>query len=1104
MDVDELKPGVVVTGPKWPEPIIVKKVDMHGGYVRMVATTTISNEPIDQMIPKGDLADLNTRTVPTDFSGEAWKVFLSLEAKRYRFASLYDPLMAMNASKVDPLPHQIEAVYGHVLRMPRIRFLLAHDPGAGKTIMAGLIIKELKMRRVVKRVLIVVPGHLKDQWSRELKDRFSETFTVISRDYMRAQYAENAWMKENQIITSMDFAKQGEILPSLANSEFDMIVVDEAHKMSAARYGEKTEKTGRYRLGEILSRNSEHLLFLTATPHRGDAENFRLFLDLLSPGFFKTADMIRESLDSQDNPLFLRRIKEDMKDFEGRPLFVPRTVRTPEIALSDPEKELYNAVSVYVKEQYDRALRSDGKRHIGFALLILQRRMASSTHALLRSLERRRHRLKKMLEGSGGAGQPRAYSEDELGDMSERDRWEEEEVWETLSVAENRHELEGEISTLGGLISQAREIIGGEDEAKLSQLKSTLAEMGRANARDKILIFTESKDTLQYIQQKIAGWGYSVNTIHGNMHLEERVRAEAVFKNETRVMVATEAAGEGINLQFCHLMINYDLPWNPNRLEQRMGRIHRYGQQREVSVFNMVASDTREGQVMIRMFEKLEEIKQAMSSDKVFDVISQILPGKSLTQLLVDAAANARDQDEILRELDVKVDEERMASIRDKLGDSLATRYIDYTRIKEMRDKAVENRLIPRYTEELFKRAFSRAGGRYRARRDGFAAIDSVPYEVRSIAAEDGFKRRFGTLLRAYPKATFDKEIAFRHPDADFITFGHPVFESVLRWIEKSFGHEMQRGATFTDPNGADGHIVFQEGEVRDGTNQIAGKQLFAHFVDAGSGKVRAVQPNIIWDLEESDGAGGPPVDADGIKKAVLEHVMRSLEGYTRTLQEERDRQAEIKRKYGVESLSQSIRGMDNDLGDLRNRMDAGENVDIVIKNKEDKKRRYEENKRDLEENIGKEQTLTMSTPSFVGIIRVRPPATGDGRGMQNDPGVEEAGMRAAMEFERDAGRDPEDVSGENLGFDVRSKGEDGEVRYIEVKARAGEGSVALTTNEWYRASQMGDSYYLYVVWDARAGTKPIVIRNPVANLRADSKVVRYFVSPEEIREKAQ
>lgn len=287
MRVEDIKPGTVITGPKWPEPVEVKKIDNEGSYIHLVGATIPSGQHIDQLIPTTDFADIQIRSLVTDLKGEPAKVFLALETKRYRFASLYDPLLAMNASKVDPLPHQIEAVYGYVLKLPRIRFLIADDPGAGKTIMAGLIIKEMKLRNLVKRVLIVVPGHLKDQWRRELKDRFEETYVVIDRGILDAHYAENVWERENQIITSMDFAKREDILPSIGSAKFDLIIVDEAHKMSAYKYGDKTVKTDRYRLGEVLSRSSDpHFLFLTATPHKGDPENFRLFIDLLEPGFF--------------------------------------------------------------------------------------------------------------------------------------------------------------------------------------------------------------------------------------------------------------------------------------------------------------------------------------------------------------------------------------------------------------------------------------------------------------------------------------------------------------------------------------------------------------------------------------------------------------------------------------------------------------------------------------------------------------------------------------------------------------------------------------------------------------------------------------------------
>jgi len=491
----------------------------------------------------------------------------------------------MNDSKVDPLPHQIEAVYGHALKRPRIRFLIADDPGAGKTIMAGLIIKELKLRQLVKRILIVTPGHLKDQWRRELKDRFDEIFEVVDRTRFDALYGTNVWEKENQIITSIDFAKKDDIIQTLAAVRFDLIIVDEAHKMSAYRYGEKVNKSDRYQLGEKLSDITNHMIFLTATPHKGDPENFRLFLDLLEPGFFATNEMVQESIKNKDNPLFIRRIKEDLKDFEGRPLFLPRYIKTVPFdlgKLSPNEKELYNDLSRYVENQYNRALSKDKKRNVAFALVILQRRLASSTYALLKSLERRKKRLEELLSNSAQQlnGKWDTPDPEEMEEMSEQERWEKEAEWETLSVAETRDELLKEIHTLEALIKSASEIIRNEQEIKLKKLKESLSELRlkvtEKNER-KILIFTESRDTLEYLEKKIKEWGYSVNTIHGLMKLEDRIKAESVFKNDTEILIATEAAGEGINLQFCNLMINYDIPWNPNRLEQRMGRIHRYG-----------------------------------------------------------------------------------------------------------------------------------------------------------------------------------------------------------------------------------------------------------------------------------------------------------------------------------------------------------------------------------------------------------------------------------------------------------------------------------------------------------------------------------------------
>jgi len=1109
----EIQAGHIIQSPRWPEPVEVKLVEDMGDYVHLVGATTGSGEHVDQLIPREELAQLQVALVETDFAASPREVFLGLEARRYRFASLYDPLLAMNTSKVDALPHQIEAVYGYVLSLPRIRFLIADDPGAGKTIMAGLVLKELKLRHLARRILIVVPGHLKDQWRREMKERFEETFVVIDRGVIDALYGENVWQREMQIITSMDFAKQDDLLPSLASTHFDLVIVDEAHKMSAYLYGNKLERTSRYRLGQVLSRSTTHLLFLTATPHKGDPENFRLFLDLLEPGFFATSELLAASIRNKDNPLFIRRVKEDLKDFEGRPLFLPRYVETMPFNLgteSPREKDLYNDLSRYVKEQYNRALTRDKRRNVAFALVILQRRLASSTYALLRSLERRKKRLEDLLQRAQEGRrveEERSLDFEAVEDMSEEERWRQEEIWETLSVAENRQELEREIRTLEGLIRQARAIIQSGEEVKLRHFRDALSELNRQHAGAKILIFTEARDTLEYLEKRIREWGYSICTIHGGMRLEQRIRAEGVFKNEAQVMVATEAAGEGINLQFCNLMINYDIPWNPNRLEQRMGRIHRYGQTQEVFVFNLVAEDTREGRVLTRLFDKLEEIRQALGSDKVFDVLGEVLYGKNLAQLLLEAAASARSMDEILAELDIEVDEDYIAQVKENLGESLASRYIDYTRIREMADRAREHRLIPEYTQAFFLKALETAGGKYHERGGGFLSVDTIPFEVRRIAQEDDFQKRHGLLQRRYPIVAFDKELARWHAKAEFVSFGHPLFEALLAWVEQKLAGSLSRGAVFTDPDGRlDGVLLFYEGDVRDGLGQVAGCRLFALYADLATGKVSPTNPALLWDLADGgEPSDGPPPDLEAVKQQALSTLLPTLADYREHLQAERDRQAEIKEKYGIRSLEYLIVQLDGDLIDLYARRERGDKVDLPIYNKEEQKRTYEEALAELQRTVGQERSLTMGMPRFVGAARVVPARQVDAA-MQSDPDIEQVGMTVTMEYERQQGRVPEEVAAENLGFDVRSSDPaTGRKRYIEVKARARVGSVALTQNEWFKAGRFGSDYYLYVVLSAATQPELYIIQDPASNLQPEERVeVRYLVQVADITEKGK
>lgn len=1102
-----IKSGDIIQGPRWPEPVEVKLTEDVGSYVRIVGATVQSHTHVDQLISKDEIDELSHEQIEDQFTADPRHVFLALETHRYRFASLYDPLLAMNTCKVDPLPHQIEAVYEYILKLPRIRFLIADDPGAGKTIMAGLTLKELKLRHQIQRILIVVPGHLKDQWRRELKERFDETFTVVDRGLMDAIYGENIWARELQIITSLDFAKQDDIIPALCAVHYDLVIVDEAHKMSAYRYGEKLDKTSRYRLGEALSECSNHLLFLTATPHRGDPENFRLFLDLLEPGFFADTEMVAESIREHENPLFIRRVKEDLKDFQGNPLFLPRHVETKPFNLSTEspaEKELYNTLSRYVNEQYNRALTKDKKRNVAFALVILQRRLASSTYALYRSLERRKRRLEEMLQSVDSIGNnSKGIDFETVEDLSEEERWKQEEIWETLSVAENRQELENEIVTLGEMLIQAKAIVDSQAEVKLRHLKQSMAELNNQFPGSKILIFTESRDTLEYLEKNLRRWGLSVCTIHGGMRLDERIKAEGTFKTEAQVLVATEAAGEGINLQFCNLMINYDIPWNPNRLEQRMGRIHRYGQTLEVFIFNLVASDTREGRVLTRLFEKLDEIKNALGSDKVFDVLGDVIQGKNLAQLMVEAAANARNLDEILREIDIQVDPEYITRVRENLGESLATRYIDYTRISEMADEAREHRLIPEYTEAYFKRALESAGGSWKARQvEGkeFVSLGNLPYPIRKIGDEEMFKKRNGSLMRRYSQITFDKDIAMRFPKANFVSFGDPLFEAMMEWVDRNYSMALQQGAVFTDPDGVkDGILLYYQGEIRDGKGEIAGTRLFALFADLITDQIYPANPAILWDLiEGGESDSNRPLELDTLKIKSWDILLPELETYRQELLQERERQAHIKEKYGLTSLNSLIIKLDGDLIGLYNRRDLGQNVDLAIYNKEERKRGYEQALDNLQQELAHERQLTLSTPHFVGAIRVVPGKPADD--MHSSAEIEQVGMDVTMHYEQENGRVSEDVADQNLGFDVRSTDSKGHKRYIEVKARAKVGSVALTQNEWFKAQRFQEDYYLYVVLNAENAPELFRINNPASLLQPEEKIeVRYFISAKDI-----
>lgn len=1116
MTVIDLHEGQIIEADFLSSPARVKKFESRAGYHLLEVIVQGTGEFRALYLTEDQLDKIELLSSESEVERiDPEEMFLYIEANRIRLAYQFDPLLAVSVSQVDPLPHQIEAVYHYALEMPRIRFLIADDPGAGKTIMAGLILKEMQYRGLAKRALIVAPGHLKYQWQREMKEKFNTRFRLVDRSTMRSAWGENVWAENPLSITSIDFLKQDDIKATLQGNRWDLVIVDEAHKMSAYAYETKErvkiDKTKRYLVGEVLSRQAEHLLFLTATPHRGDEENFRLFLDLLRPGFFSSMELLKESVQQGENPLFIRRLKEDMKTFDGKDIFPPRNVITVRFKMTDPEIRLYNSVTNYVRNYFDQAKEN---RNIAFAMVILQRRLTSSTHAILSSLQRRHDRLEEMLslpekirsdERYAGL---RTLSSDELEDMSEEERWEVEERLEHLTIARNIEEVKAELAQLENLIEQAKQVRSQEIESKLVHLRDEV--LANLDGR-KLLIFTEHKDTLWYLEDKLAGWGYKVNVIHGGMDLDSRIEAERVFRDETQIMVATEAAGEGINLQFCSLMVNYDIPWNPNRLEQRMGRVHRYGQDREVFIWNMVSRDTREGQILDRLFTKLDRMRKALG-DRVFDIVGDIIPGTDLGAILRDAVFNQRRMEDIEQQIE-RVDEEHTRQTLERVFlSSLATRHIDYSGLLRQTLEAEENRLVPAYVQDYFLRAFDRLGGRIAPIDFGYR-VEHVPYELRRHNEDYSFKVQYGEVRRRYARVTFDKEVARKHADYEFVAPGHPLVEALNETILGAHRDSLGSFAMYRDPEGQrEGILWFVEGVIRDGFGDPAGRRVFCLF-QRDDGSLERVNPAVLWDLEPV-GHGNPskermrPLsDRAGIEDFTVEQV---LFPYRDEVAERREHDAQIKERYGLRSLDILIQESNGKLLKYDMRAAAGENMDIAIRNERRNLEQLQARREDLETEIRLERNLTTDEPRILGaaVVESAPvaeipvgeslaPTIGDEKGgydasgMKSDPEIEAVGMRVATEHEEARGWTVEDVSQEKHGgFDLRCLhfDDDGKldgVRYVEVKARARSGSIRLSANEWKKARHFGDDYWIYIVTDARSERPSLTrVHNPAKQFR--------------------
>ncbi len=678
---EDIKTNVIIDGPILEEPIQVFLSIPIGNSIKIIGKGLTTNQTHEIVFDVNQLAKLACTPDKEPFDGNPVNFRLGVEALRLGLAYEYDPYFSLSIARVDPLPHQLEAVYEYFLTLPRIRFLLADDPGAGKTIMAGLLLKELKIRGLVKRTLIVTPANLSFQWQREMKDKFHEKFEVVRSDVLRANYGMNPWQEKNQVVTSVSWVSRIEdAKESLLRSHWDLIIVDEAHKMSAYS---KDHKTLAYQLGESLSSMTDHYLLMTATPHKGDPENFCMFLELLDKDVYGDVSSLEEAMKRNYAPFYLRRTKEALVTFpdpetgEVKRIFTNRNVQTVEFKIDAEEFDFYDALTRYVEDQSTKASKdaSPRGRALGFTMALLQRRFSSSIYAVRRSLERMRDKRQKILDDPEAYRQEKITGKlpDDFDDLTEEEQQEIIEDLEGVVGSIDSVSLREDIFNLSRLIEQAKELEKREIESKLLKLKEVITEHGLfRDPKMKLLIFTEHKDTLDFLMGKLAEWGLNTTSIYGNMKIGDRdtpntrICSERMFKEEAQIMVATEAAGEGINLQFCWFMINYDIPWNPVRLEQRMGRIHRYGQEHDCLITNFVSTNTREGRVLQKLFERLEQIEKDLDPHKtgqIFNVLGDIFPSNQLERMVRDMYARNLTEEVIKSRIVETVDTESFQKI---------------------------------------------------------------------------------------------------------------------------------------------------------------------------------------------------------------------------------------------------------------------------------------------------------------------------------------------------------------------------------------------------------------------------------------------------------
>jgi superfamily II DNA or RNA helicase len=1115
----ELKPGLRVRGLVAGGDVTVITTEPHGENIVNVVYRDDNGSISDRLLTAEQLTAVAVATGQRwtfDADGSAFK--LASEARRIELAHLFDPYTALEASTIDPLPHQIEAVYQRLLPLQPLRFLLADDPGAGKTIMSGLYIRELMLRGDLDRCLVIAPGSLVEQWQEELDERFGLHFDIMSRDMVEAARTGNPFLERNLLIARLDQLSRSEDLQSkLGVTDWDLVIVDEAHKMSARLYGNEVKRTLRFNLGELVRDKTRNLLLLTATPHNGSNDDFLLFLSLLDPDRF--AGRLRKGAHAPDVTDIMRRyVKENLLTFDGKRLFPERIAKTVNYDLSPEELRLYEDVSAYVRDGMGRAqaLEEGGDKRrgmaVGFALAALQRRLASSPEAIFRSLRRRKEKLEVQLTEARKVGRLNVderlvaaladpdgldfddFDDDEFESIEDR-------AIENVMTANSMAELEREISELKILAGLANDVRASGTDRKWVELRTILQsdEFNASGEFRKLIIFSEHRDTLTYLEGRVKtllGRPEAVVTIHGGVRREDRRRIQDAFRNDPKVkiLIATDAAGEGVNLQRANLMVNYDLPWNPNRLEQRFGRIHRIGQKQVCFLWNLVAHETREGKVFERLFEKIEE-QRGVYGDQIYDVLGDSEINRSLQDLLLEAIRYEEDPD-VLARVDEVIDADIGNRLQEVLDErALANNAINITSVAEIHhhmEEALSRKLQPGFIQAFFAAALEDLGGRIAPRESGRYEITRVPAAVRS---RDREVAAGGPLQSVYERVTFDKNCVTLEKDrtvgtrAQLISPGHPLLRALIATVLDRYGATLGQGTTFVDPtDGGDTPRVLvylqhtiTDGRMEQGDRKVVSRRFqFAEVTADGDVLDPGAEPYINYaPIDDSSKQLLDDVNLnwtdDGVDQTARSWATTFLAApHYAEVHDVVYARVQRTRKAVVERLDSEIRYWDARAAELKQK-------ELHGKNPRQNSGRARQRADDLEarkvrrlRELDIEADLVNHAPAVVAAALVIPQGLLDRLSgadlVEIDPDVaketDRRAVAAVLAVERGLKREPEEQEHNNPGFDILSTDPaTGIVYQIEVKGhRPANPEIKVRARQVRQAKQNPDRFRLAIV----------------------------------------